>query len=62
MQINRSKATMAGVVREILQSGKGVTAFWTGSFSLYLKLAPHTVIVLVLTDVFREKLGIPTIL
>ncbi len=40
----------------------GLRSFWRGSFALYVKLAPHTVIVLILTDKFREILNIPMIL
>ena len=33
---------------------KGIAGFWTGSLALYMKLAPHTFIVLVATEQFRQ--------
>eukprot|EP01087_Luapelamoeba_hula_P005144 TRINITY_DN15226_c0_g1_i1.p1 TRINITY_DN15226_c0_g1~~TRINITY_DN15226_c0_g1_i1.p1 ORF type:complete len:279 (+),score=46.21 TRINITY_DN15226_c0_g1_i1:31-867(+) len=40
----------------------GIASFWRGSAALWAKLAPHTMIVLLLTDKFREFFGIPIIL
>jgi hypothetical protein len=51
-----------GVRRSHSETTQGPLAFWRGSGALYGKLAPHTLIVLVLTDTFRHWLGVPTIL
>lgn len=40
---------------------EGLLSFWRGGTALYLKLAPHTLIVLVLTEQFRLLFGVPQV-
>jgi hypothetical protein len=40
----------------------GLRGFWRGATSLYLRLGPHTAIVLVVMDQLRHFLGVPHVL
>ena len=56
MQISKG-ASLFQTSRLIIEEG-GLKAFWRGSFSLYLRYAPHTFIVLVATEQFRHLFGV----
>ncbi len=47
---------------KLIFTESGILGFWRGSFALWLKLAPHTVIVLTGTDFLRKAFGIPILL
>eukprot|EP01127_Copromyxa_protea_P005905 TRINITY_DN15734_c0_g1_i1.p1 TRINITY_DN15734_c0_g1~~TRINITY_DN15734_c0_g1_i1.p1 ORF type:complete len:289 (-),score=42.09 TRINITY_DN15734_c0_g1_i1:25-852(-) len=60
MQMNSQNLASASFLtsfRTILRT-EGVLAFWRGTTPLYLRVAPHTFIVLVLTEQFRRLFGV----
>jgi hypothetical protein len=61
MQAAGKGKTFRQTASEILSSS-GLRGFWRGSFALWLKLAPHTLIVLVATDRLRDLFGVPMLL
>lgn len=60
-QMQVSRMSMREASSFIWSNGGGIRGFWRGSIALWIKLAPHTVIVLTLTDTFRSWLNIPEI-
>lgn len=64
MQMNCQKGikdSVWGSVQVILRK-EGLPALWRGTTPLYLKIAPHTFIVLVLTEQFRHFFGVPQVI
>ncbi len=62
MQANKRKKLGVMQTAKSFVRNHGVVSLWRGSFALWLKLAPHTIIVLALTDKLRKMFGIPLLL
>jgi hypothetical protein len=61
MQVNSHEMLgFYGGFRRVLKT-EGVLALWRGTTPLYLKIAPHTFLVLVLTEQFRSLFGVSQI-
>jgi hypothetical protein len=60
MQSGVQGGVLQVAVRSVRERGFG--SLWRGSLALWLKLAPHTLIVLLSTDALRAACGIPIII